>query len=260
MRLDRFLSNNCGITRSQVRRQVKAKRVLVNNSVVTDPGYKFNELVDVATLDGLTIAAVGKMYYMLNKPSDYICANSDAQHPTVLDLIAKSENFIGAQQNFLRAPIKDLQIAGRLDINTTGLVLVTNDGEWNHRVTAPSSACSKTYCVELDSAFDCKTLEHFSNGIQLDGERKKTLPATLKVLNSHSVKLSIQEGKYHQVKRMFAATGNRVTKLHRESIGDIQLDSSLQAGQYRELNYAEIIAFVPHTAIDKTSPHTGGSP
>jgi len=133
-----------------------------------------------------------------------------------------------------------LQIAGRLDIDTTGLVLITDDGKWNHAVTSPRRNCKKRYylCTAEDIAEDAIT--KLNKGIMLKGEKQRTKPASLEILYKNEARLTISEGKYHQVKRMFAALGNHVDKLHREAIGAIELDTGLEEGEYRELSHEEV--------------------
>ncbi len=168
-------------------------------------------------------------YFMLHKPAGYICANRDGHHPVALDLIHEQRR-------------DSLQIVGRLDIDTTGLVLLTDDGQWNHRITAPASQCAKSYCVELAQPITDSAAKQLCDGVQLEGEKKLTKPAQLAVIDTEGrqVRLVIQEGKYHQVKRMLAAVGNHVVSLHRESVGNVVLDAALVAGDYRALTAAEV--------------------
>lgn len=239
MRIDKYISNNSDYTRSQIRKLVKAQRIEVNGELVDDVAFKVKNKKDIVSVDGKHIEAIGAVYYMLSKPAGYVCANEDGAHPTVIDLVKRKENFCGAKES-PTIPFKDLQIVGRLDVDTTGLVLITNDGDWNHRVTSPNSSCKKTYRVTLEEPFDIKTLKHFTQGMALEGEKKPTKPATIELITPKKLRLTISEGKYHQVKRMFAATGNKVKKLHRESVGDIVLDAKLEAGQFRCLTSSEI--------------------
>lgn len=171
---------------------------------------------------------------MLHKPAGYVCANTDGNHPVVLDLL--DEDWLD-----------DLQIAGRLDIDTTGLVLLTDDGQWNHRMTAPARECSKVYRVTLHAPLSAAAAEQLHNGVVLVDEKKRTRPAQLQFLDEQQTELllTIHEGKYHQVKRMFAAVGNHVVALHRERIGNIVLDPALAPGAYRALTAAEITGVGP---------------
>ncbi|MGL6146861.1 MAG: pseudouridine synthase, partial [Plesiomonas sp.] len=133
-----------------------------------------------------------------------------------------------------------LHPAGRLDIDTTGLVLLTDDGQWSHRITSPRHHCEKTYLVTLADPVDASAIALFAEGVQLRSEPDLTRPAVLELLGSHQARLTITEGKYHQVKRMFAAIGNKVTALHRECVGGIALDSNLAEGEYRRLTDDEV--------------------
>ena len=230
MRLDKFIADNSDWSRSDIKRLIKNKRVEIDNELVGDSGVKVDpQNVNVA-IDGESLINIGELYFMLHKPVGYVCANRHSEHPLVMDLL----NDLSNQQR------KQLQIVGRLDLDTSGLVLLTNNGQWNHRVTSPNSECVKYYRVELLSPFDDATSIMFENGMLLEGESKITRKAYLEKLTENTVRLGISEGRYHQVKRMFSHTGNSVTALHRESVGEIVLDSTLQPGEYRPLTSAEI--------------------
>jgi len=226
MRLDKFLSDNSELSRSRIQIAIKQKQVTVDG-IIAKKGEQKIRGDELVTLNDTAIAPVPIRYVMLHKPIGYVCANKDSEHPTVLDLIDLPHKH-------------NLQIVGRLDIDTTGLVLLTEDGDWNHRVTAPRRHCLKVYQLTTTEPIPTTAIAEFMAGVQLNGEPQLTLPAQLELLSSHKARLTIQEGKYHQVKRMFAALGNRVTQLHRESIGDIHLDPALSPGQYRSLTLSEI--------------------
>jgi 16S rRNA pseudouridine516 synthase len=226
MRLDKFIGHASDLTRSQIHILIRQKAVSVNGVITTKSAQHVTEQ-DVVVLDGERILPITNRYLMLHKPAGYICANSDSGHPTVLDLIDEPNKQL-------------LQIVGRLDIDTTGLVLLTDDGQWNHRITAPRRECAKTYRVTTADPISEQTCAAFLAGILLHGEKKPTQPAELHQLSSHTGLLTIHEGKYHQIKRMFAAQGNRVIELHRDSIGPITLDPGLAAGEYRTLSSQEI--------------------
>lgn len=226
MRLDKYISQCTDYSRKDVKLLVKQGTVTVDGIVVTDAAMHIDNHQNVA-IGTNKLHSVGPRYFMLNKPQGYVCATKDSDHPVVLDL--------------LNEPNKDkLQIAGRLDIDTTGLVLITDDGQWNHAVTSPKRDCKKRYyiCTADDIPEDAE--KKFSRGIMLDGEKNRTRPATLEKIHSNEARLTICEGKYHQVKRMLAAIGNRVVELHREAIGDIKLDETLAEGEYRSLTKDEI--------------------
>ncbi len=231
MRLDKFLSQNSDSSRSLIQQAIKAGRVSVNGAIAKKGDQKLlgDEII---LLDEKVVEAFKTRYLMLHKPVGYVCANSDSEHPVVVDLI--------------RLPRwQELQIVGRLDIDTTGLVLLTDDGQWNHRITSPRHECEKIYRVTTANPISKETAELFSVGVQLHGEKSPTRPAQLEMISSHEARLQIHEGKYHQVKRMFAAVGNHVVALHRESIGLIQLDPVLAPGEYRPLTTAEIESVAP---------------
>lgn len=230
MRLDRYLANATGISRNQVQRAIRAGDALINGAKA-----QFGSTVhdtDCVTLHGQIVNPAKHCYLALHKPAGYICANSDADHPTVIDLVS------GHPQ--AQHPTESLQIAGRLDMDTTGLVLLTTDGQWNHKVTSANGKCLKTYEVNLAQAIADADLRLLEAGITLRSEPKPTRPCSIERLSARDVTITLGEGKYHQVKRMFAAVGNRVTALHRRAIGDIRLDQTLRAGQFRVLTDAEI--------------------
>ncbi|WP_440055038.1 pseudouridine synthase [Pseudoalteromonas sp. T1lg65] len=225
-RLDKFLSHVADLPRSRVKINIKKRLVQVNGETVT----KFDTQVtqeDEVLLDGERLTYLGLRYFMLNKPQGYVCANHDELHDTVFDLLDEPN-------------LKDFHVAGRLDIDTTGLVLITNDGNWSHHITSPKKQKFKTYLVETRDELYEDDVEKLRVGVELHGEKVPTLPAKAEILDKFSLRLSICEGKYHQVKRMLAAIGNQVVELHRESIDNIHLDESLHSGEYRQLTESEI--------------------
>ncbi|SDZ78491.1 16S rRNA pseudouridine(516) synthase RsuA [Microbulbifer marinus] len=226
IRLDKAISQVTDLSRAEVKRAARAERITVNDEVVTDPATKI-AATDTLCLDGEPLMEPGPRYLMLHKPLGYVCATKDSEHPTVLDLIDEPNKH-------------KLHIAGRLDIDTTGLVLLTDDGQWSHMVTSPRHHCDKTYYAHLADRIGEEAVEKFAKGIWLDNEKKRTKPAKLEILFANEVRITISEGRYHQVKRMFAALGNKVLELHRERIGDILLDEDLQEGDYRDLTPEEI--------------------
>ena len=226
IRLDKAISQVTDLSRADVKRAAKQERITVNGVAVTDPSCKVSEL-DELCLDGELLGEAGPRYFMLNKPLGYVCATKDGEHPTVLDLLDEPNKH-------------KLHIAGRLDIDTTGLVLVTDDGQWSHRITSPRHHCDKTYYAHLADPIDDNAIDKFAKGIWLNNEKTRTKPAKLEILYRNEVRITISEGRYHQVKRMFAALGNRVLELHRERIGQIDLDGELTEGDYRPLTEDEI--------------------
>ena len=229
MRLDKFLSDTLGITRKTATQLIKSKEVEVNSAIAKSGATKLTESCEV-TWKNKVLELRGNLYIMLHKPQGYVCSHEDAYNQTAFLLLDE-------------ANVQDLHFAGRLDVDTTGLVLITNDGQWSHRVTSPKHKCDKTYRVWLDDPIQNNYQAAFEQGIELRGEKNLTKPAQLEVINEKEVLLTIHEGKYHQVKRMFAALGNKVVGLHRERVGPIVLDDELELGEYRYLTPQEVAYF-----------------
>jgi 16S rRNA pseudouridine516 synthase len=230
MRLDRFLSNLPRFNRKDVRLALVSGRVQVDGRVTSDPHHDVREFNRVE-FDG-EVLQPGKpaRYFMLHKPRGCVSATQDPQHPTVLDLLDEPDK-------------GDLHIAGRLDFNTTGLLLITNDGQWSRRLTQPQTKLAKVYQVETEQLIQAHYVEQFAQGFYFAFEDLTTQPAQLTLLGPRTARLSIVEGRYHQVKRMFGHFDNKVLRLHRESIGTLVLDPDLEPGRYRSLQPAEILGF-----------------
>jgi 16S rRNA pseudouridine516 synthase len=229
MRLDKYLASVTDLSRSDAKRTIKRGAIRVDGTVVADPE---REVAPTARLEieGRQLRPATPRYFMLHKPIGYVCAAKDRRHLTVLDLIDKDN-------------VEDLHVAGRLDIDTTGLVLLTDNGQWSHRITSPKSDCEKTYWLQTVDPIPEATIEQFARGLFLHSEKQRLLPAQLEIIDERTARLTLREGKYHQVKRMFGALGNAVVKLHRERIGTLVLDSDLAEGSYRPLTAVEIAAF-----------------
>ncbi|MBH0060007.1 16S rRNA pseudouridine(516) synthase RsuA [Pseudoalteromonas sp. NZS71] len=225
-RLDKFISHLAEIPRTQARASIKRKEVSVNGEVITSHNFQLAQQDEVLH-QGTPLVFLGKRYYMLNKPVDYVCANSDELHKTVFDLLDEPN-------------MSDFHVAGRLDIDTTGLVIITNDGDWSHKITSPKSNKFKTYLVETQEPITDEALEQLRTGVMLHNEKDLTRPAIAERLANYGLRLSISEGKYHQVKRMLYAVDNKVVELHREQIAGITLDENLASGEYRLLTTQEI--------------------
>lgn len=226
MRLDRFIANNSEFSRRDVKRLIKAGDVCIGDRVALDGG----EILagdEPVFIDGAPLLERGPGYLMFYKPTGVVCANSDNLYPTVFDYLPDAE-------------ASRMHIAGRLDLDTTGLVLVTGDGQWSHRITSPRSGCEKTYLATLAEPLDARMQKQLERGVFLKDEKARTAPAKIERVADDEIRLIITEGRYHQVKRMLAAVGNAVTALHREQIGAIQLDPQLQPGEYRSLLDEEI--------------------
>jgi len=227
MRLDKFISQQLEVSRAIAGREIRGQKVTVNGEVVRDTAFKVLPEHEVEYDGNPLHLQVGPRYFMLHKPQGYVCSTDDPDHPTILYFIEEPTAW-------------KLHAAGRLDIDTTGLVLLTDDGQWSHRITSPRHHCEKTYRVTLEHPVAADVAQQFAEGIQLHGEKSLTQPAQMEEITPTEVLLTLSEGRYHQVKRMFAAVGNRVVGLHRERIGGIVLDADLEPGEYRPLTAEEI--------------------
>jgi len=228
MRLDKYLATHSEATRALAKMAIKSGRVLVNGAVEKNQGRKISP-VDEVMVNGQVLEVSGEVYLVMHKSAGIICATQDEEQDTVLDFLDGYTH-------------KKLHVAGRLDKDTTGLVLITSDGKWSHRVTSPNYVCEKTYFVETVLPIQEAYVDEFAQGVVLKDEAKPTLPAALEILSTHSARLSLTEGRYHQVKRMFGAMGNRVTKLHREVVGCVGLEG-LKEGEFRDLTEEEVRFF-----------------
>lgn len=227
MRVDRFLSNLPRFNRQQVRRLLVERRVTVDGVAVSDPHHEVREFSRVGVDDEVLQAGKPARYFMLHKPQGCVSATSDPQHPTVLDLLDVADK-------------GELHIAGRLDFNTTGLMLITNDGQWSRRLTQPQTKLPKVYLVQTEQDIGPEYAITFAAGLYFAFEDLTTQPATLELLGSRTARLSIVEGRYHQVKRMFGHFDNKVIGLHRERMGALVLDALLAPGEFRALTDDEI--------------------
>ncbi|ABV88492.1 16S rRNA pseudouridine(516) synthase RsuA [Shewanella pealeana] len=226
MRLDKFICESTSHSRVSAKKALHRGDVTCNGEVVKNSGFKVTDEHEIR-LEGEVLTIIGPRFIMLNKPVDTICSTIDEEYPSVISLLDVSRP-------------EDLHIAGRLDADTTGLVLITTDGQWSHKITSPKKECGKRYLLETADPLSEALVQQFADGLQLNNEDGLTKPAELEMLGSNQARLTITEGKYHQVKRMLAAVGNKVTKLHRESVGAIELDPSLELGEWRYLTDAEI--------------------
>ncbi|MDG2953913.1 16S rRNA pseudouridine(516) synthase RsuA [Bisgaard Taxon 10/6] len=231
MRLDKFIAEQTGLTRSQAARALRQGAVAVNGEAEKSGARKVSAQ-DEILFDGEPLQWLeGLQYFMLNKPQGYVCSHDDGDYPTVYQ--------------FFDYPLAGkLHTAGRLDADTTGLVLLTDDGQWSHRVTSPKHHCEKTYLVTLADPVESNYQAACQQGILLRGEKEPTKPAKLEIIDDYNVNLTISEGRYHQVKRMFAALGNKVVALHRWRVGPVLLDDSLAEGEFRPLTQQEIEALL----------------
>lgn len=228
MRLDKFLTEMNIDTRSKVKALISKGFVKVNGVVIKDAGYKINTETDIVTVRDSVIEYKAFEYYMLNKPAGVVSATEDNRDTTVMDLIKEKTR-------------KDLFPVGRLDKDTEGLLLITNDGELSHRLLSPKKHVDKTYFVVTDNMLSVENAKKLENGVDI-GEDKLTLPAQISILEDkeNQYLITIHEGKFHQVKRMFKAVGLNVIYLKRLSMGSLHLDESLREGEYRKLTEEEI--------------------
>jgi 16S rRNA pseudouridine516 synthase len=229
LRLDRFLSNATAMSRTQAQRAIRAGRVSVDGVLVKQAAASV-PLSARVLLDEAPVAPPLPRYFMLHKPTGVVCASTDPTHRTAISLLD------------LPNP-EGLHFAGRLDIDATGLVLISDDGQWSHRIVSPARHCDKRYRVGLEKAPTEEALQSLRTGLRLRGEKKPTRPAKLECIDPREWLITLSEGRYHQVKRMFAAVGCKVVSLHRESIGALSLDPRLDVGKYRDLTVDEIGLF-----------------
>jgi 16S rRNA pseudouridine516 synthase len=233
MRLDKFLADAGVGTRSEVKKMIKTGRITVNGCAVCRPEQKMNPSEDAVSVDGVSVCYEQFSYYLFHKPGGCVTARTDASFPTVMD-------FFPAEMRDKFSPV------GRLDKDTEGLLLITNDGALNHRLVSPAYHVDKTYYARLDRPVSPAVIEQFAKGIDI-GDKKRTLPAELLILPEetdasgliYAAQLTICEGRFHQVKRMFAAVGCEVIYLKRLSMGSLTLQG-LPKGTYRKLTPEEV--------------------
>ncbi len=263
-RLDKVLSHHGWGTRKDVKKLLRTSLVTLNGKRITDPSVHIDVEKDILCVDDETVKLQRDLYIMMNKCKDVVCANKDGEHATVFDLIDESlrHKFLGG----------DLHTMGRLDIDTEGLLILTTDGKLTHRMLNPKTHAPKTYAVTLrDKLTDEQKNEYiqkFSKGFFIDREQNESgfdcQPAKLIWMDSGNIKgvaaknaegtdciLTITEGKFHQVKRMFSAQGNEVTYLKRIKMGDLDLDPLLETGKYRELTNDEIEVLINSSPMEE---------
>ncbi len=226
-RLDKILSSVYSVSRADAKKLIKKQCVRVNGAVVKSPDERIDEEKDEITLDGEKVTFKKHIYIMLNKPKGVISASNDKRAKTVIDLVPEGMRRDG------------LFPAGRLDGDTTGFVLITDDGDFAHRILSPKNHVEKTYHALLSHPLSESDIERFSSGIEL-GDGTLCLEAKVRMISDSTAEVIIHEGKYHQVKRMFASLGNRVLELKRVKIGSLPLDDSLGEGECREISEKEV--------------------
>ena len=228
IRLDKFIADASSLSRKEATKAVKSGNVTVNGISVTDSSFKADTVTDDVTLFGKPLNYKENYYIMLNKPQGYLSATEDKYDKTVMDLLDNS------------LPKSKIFPAGRLDKDTEGFLFLTTDGIMAHKITGPKNHIPKKYSVTLDAPLNDNLIKLFKDGITLEtGEECKS--AKLEIIDDFNCYLTITEGKYHQVKRMFAINGLNVTYLKRVQIGCLELDSTLKSGEYRELTADEVV-------------------
>ena len=226
IRLDKYLADAAGLTRSEAARMIRSGMAAVNGSVIRRPEQKFDENTAAVTLNGTPCSYRRFWYYLLDKPTGLITASRDGRQETVLDLFPPEIRKRGI------APV------GRLDKDTSGLLLLTNDGEFAHRVISPRYAVPKVYHATVEQPLEPMDPERFQSGLIL-ADGTKCLPAELEILGERDCLVTVQEGKYHQVRRMLAAVGKPVVTLRRLSVGPLQVEPGPGIGRSRDLTAEE---------------------
>lgn len=231
MRLDKYLSNMGIGTRSEVKKAIGYGKVLVNDEVIKKSDFKINEETDVIKAYGKVVGFKEYLYFMLNKPAGVVTATEDKKEKTVLDIIQHKRK-------------NSLFPVGRLDKDTEGLLILTNDGQLSHRLLSPKKHVDKIYYAKIRGLVTREHVKQFGEGVTLE-DGYTTMPAELKILSASEdseIEITIREGKYHQIKRMFEAVGCRVTYLKRIQMGGLKLDNNLNVGRYRELTEEELLS------------------
>ena len=229
IRLDKYLADMGIGTRTEVKKLIRQGKVKIDDAIVKSPEQKIDTATQKVFCVGQEVGYEEYEYYMLNKPAGYVSATTDAKDKTVLDLITDKKR-------------KDLFPVGRLDKDTEGLLLITNDGDLAHRLLAPKKHVDKLYYAKVEGVVTEEDRQAFADGVDI-GEDEVTRPAVLEILRSDEISeihVTIQEGKFHQVKRMFEAVGKKVIYLKRISMGTLRLDENLKLGEYRPLTEEEL--------------------
>ena len=225
-RIDKIIATQTNYSRKEVKKLVLQKRVMVNGEIISKSDIKVDENNDKIEIDGNKINVKKYIYLILNKPKGYISATEDPKMPTILDLVPEQFSH------------RNLFPAGRLDKDTTGLMLITDDGEFAHNILAPKKHIKKVYKVEIDIPINEIMINEFKNGVTLNDGICKT--AGLEKLDTYIGKVTLTEGRYHQIKRMFGCFGAKVVNLERIAMGNFQLPNNLKQGECRELTEKEI--------------------
>lgn len=237
-RLDKLLADMGIASRSELKQIIKSGRVTVNGLAVTVPETKLDSEKAAIAIDGKSLNVQKFRYYMMDKPAGVLSVTEDRKQPTVLDLLPE------AQQRMGLFPV------GRLDKDTSGLLILTNDGDFSHRVISPKSGVEKLYLATVEGEPDEADVRAFEKGIILkDGT--ECMPAKLELLGKNRCLVTVMEGKYHQVKRMLASCGKPVTELRRLAVGELQLEESLGPGGFRELDEKDLCKVLKDFVMEK---------
>lgn len=231
-RLDRFISIQLAVNARDVKLMLAQKRIIVDGAIATDTQQLIDEFSHVV-FDDQVLQANSPHYIMMNKPIGVVSATKDAQHKTVIDLLTNTPLLSPAE-------CQSLHIVGRLDLNSSGLLLLTNDGRWSRRLTSPEKKITKLYRVTVENPITTDYISAFSEGMYFAFEGITTRPVKLEIMSDYVAELSLVEGRYHQIKRMFGRFRNPVLKLHRMAVGNLLLDPTLVPGQSRMLNQDEV--------------------
>lgn len=226
MRLDKFLCDTAGLTRTEAKNAVKKGQIAVNGQVQKAADFKVKETTDTVTFQGKPLSYAAFHYYMLHKPAGMITATEDKKESTVMDILREEK-------------VKNLFPVGRLDKDTEGLLLVTDDGELAHNLLSPKKHVDKEYLVKVRDSISEEDCRKLSEGVDI-GDEKPTAPAKVERVAEKEILLTIREGRFHQVKRMLQAVGNEVLYLKRLSMGSLRLPEDLEKGAYRPLSEEEL--------------------
>ncbi len=226
MRLDKFLCDTAGLTRTEAKNAVKKGQIAVNGQVQKAADFKVKETTDTVTFQGKPLSYAAFHYYILHKPAGVITATEDKKESTVMDILREEK-------------VKNLFPVGRLDKDTEGLLLITDDGELAHNLLSPKKHVDKEYLVKVRDSISEEDCRKLSEGVDI-GDEKPTAPAKVERVAEKEILLTIREGRFHQVKRMLQAVGNEVLYLKRLSMGSLRLPEDLEKGAYRPLSEEEI--------------------
>lgn len=226
MRLDKFLCDTAGLTRTEAKNAVKKGQIAVNGQVQKAADFKVKENTDTVTFQGRPLSYAAFHYYILHKPAGVITATEDKKESTVMDILREEK-------------VKNLFPVGRLDKDTEGLLLITDDGELAHNLLSPKKHVDKEYLVKVRDSISEEDCRKLSEGVDI-GDEKPTAPAKVERVAEKEILLTIREGRFHQVKRMLQAVGNEVLYLKRLSMGSLRLPKDLEKGAYRPLSEDEI--------------------